>query len=99
MDSLRAHLALACKHVDVQVATLMAPEHSGGLPPSLVGNTALTVNTGLKGLQILGNSIMPLVTYFAAAIADVAARYGYTMGTQEENAAVGIEMPKFAVSQ
>ena len=70
MDSLRAHLALACKHVDVQVATLMAPEHSGGLPPSLVGNTALTVNTGLKGLQILGNSIMPLVTYFAAPIAD-----------------------------
>jgi phenylalanine ammonia-lyase len=70
MDSLRAHLALACKHVDVQVATLMAPEHSGGLPPSLVGNTALSVNTGLKGLQILGNSIMPLVTYFAAPIAD-----------------------------
>ncbi len=97
----------------------MAPEHSGGLPPSLVGNTALTVNTGLKGLQILGNSIMPLVTYFAAPIAGrpvthpqhpptpgdvarftaVAARYGYTMGTPEENAAVGIEMPKFAVSQ
>jgi phenylalanine ammonia-lyase len=70
MDSLRAHLALACKHVDVQVATLMAPEHSSGLPPSLVGNTALTVNMGLKGLQILGNSIMPLVTYFAAPIAD-----------------------------
>jgi len=70
MDSLRAHLALACKHVDVQVATLMAPEHSGGLPPSLVGNTALSVNMGLKGLQILGNSIMPLVTYFAAPIAD-----------------------------
>jgi phenylalanine ammonia-lyase len=70
MDSLRAHLALACKHVDVQVATLMAPEHSSGLPPSLVGNTALSVNMGLKGLQILGNSIMPLVTYFAAPIAD-----------------------------
>lgn len=34
-----------------------------------------------------------------ARLTAVAARYGYTMGTPEENAAVGIEMPKFAVGQ
>jgi len=29
----------------------------------------------------------------------VAARYGHTLGSPEENAAVGIEMPKFAGGQ
>ena len=29
----------------------------------------------------------------------LAARYGHTLGTPEENAAVGIEMPKFAGNQ
>jgi len=29
----------------------------------------------------------------------VADRYGHTLGTPEENAAVGIEMPKFAGNQ
>jgi hypothetical protein len=29
----------------------------------------------------------------------VADRYGHTVGTQQENAAVGIQIPKFAGSQ
>jgi phenylalanine ammonia-lyase len=70
LDCIRAHVALIAKHVDVQVAQMMAPEFSGGLPPCLVGNVARHTNSGLKGLQICGNSIMPLVTYYSAPIAD-----------------------------
>ena len=70
LDSLRAQLALACKHLDVQVAMLMSPMFSRGLPASLVGNTDRAVNMGLKGLQICGNSIMPLVMHRAGSLAD-----------------------------
>ena len=61
MDQLRYFLGLLVKHLDVQIALLMAPEFNQGLPPSLVGNQARKVNMGLKGLQISGNSIMPVV--------------------------------------
>jgi phenylalanine ammonia-lyase len=70
MDSLRAQLALMAKHVDAQLALLFAPEFSGGLPPSLVGNRAQPANMGLKALQVCGNSIMPLITHLAAPLAD-----------------------------
>jgi len=70
LDNIRAHVALITKHVDAQVALLMTPEFSGGLPPSLVGNSERPTNGGLKGLQICGNSIMPLVTYHSAPLAD-----------------------------
>jgi phenylalanine ammonia-lyase len=54
MDQLRYYIGLLAKHLDVQIALLVAPEFSGGLPPSLVGNPARKVNMGLKGLQLAG---------------------------------------------
>ena len=59
MDDLRRSLGLLAKHLDVQIAQLMTPEFSHGLPASLTGNEAISFNMGLKGLQITGNSIMP----------------------------------------
>lgn len=64
MDELRRHIGLMAKHLDVQIATLMTPEFSGGLTASLRGNEERPFNMGLKGLQITGNSIMPMLTYF-----------------------------------
>lgn len=68
MDDLRNHIGLMAKHLDVQIATLVTPEFSKGLPPSLQGNPALPYNMGLKGLQITGNSIMPLLTWYGNPI-------------------------------
>jgi phenylalanine ammonia-lyase len=70
MDRLRYLLGLLAKHIDVQIALLVAPEFNNGLPPSLVGNPARKVNMGLKGLQIAGNSIMPLIAFYGNSIAD-----------------------------
>lgn len=68
MDQLRYHLGLAAKHLDVQLALLMEPAFSGGLPGSLVGNAADPVNMGVKGLQIGANSIMPLILHQGAPL-------------------------------
>ncbi len=70
MDQLRYFLALLARHLDVQIALLMTPEFSNGLPPSLVGNASRKVNMGLKGLQICGNSIMPLLCHLGNSLAD-----------------------------
>lgn len=70
MDRLRYYIGLLAKHLDVQIASLVAPEFNNGLPPSLVGNPQRSVNMGLKGLQIAGNSIMPLLTFYGNSIAD-----------------------------
>ncbi|MCT7952596.1 aromatic amino acid ammonia-lyase [Ancylothrix sp. C2] len=70
MDRLRYYIGLLAKHLDVQIASLVAPEFNNGLPPSLVGNPQRIVNMGLKGLQIAGNSIMPLLTFYGNSIAD-----------------------------
>ncbi len=70
MDQLRAHIGMVAKHLDVQIALLAAPEFSNGLSPSLVGNQDRRVNMGLKGLQITGNSIMPLLTFYGASFVD-----------------------------
>jgi phenylalanine ammonia-lyase len=70
MDQLRYYIGLLAKHLDVQIALLVAPEFSGGLPPSLVGNPARKVNMGLKGLQLAGNSIMPLLTFLGNSLVD-----------------------------
>jgi histidine ammonia-lyase len=70
MDQLRYYIGLLAKHLDAQIALLVTPEFSGGLTPSLVGNTGRSVNMGLKGLQISANSIMPLLTYLGNPIAD-----------------------------
>lgn len=63
MDDLRRCLGLLAKHLDVQISLLVSPEFSHGLPSSLVGSPESPVNMGLKGLQITGNSIMPMLTY------------------------------------
>ncbi|HLO50049.1 MAG TPA: aromatic amino acid ammonia-lyase [Kamptonema sp.] len=70
MDRLRHILGMLAKHLDVQIALLTAPEFNNGLSPSLVGNSANKVNMGLKALQITGNSIMPLITFYGNSIAD-----------------------------
>lgn len=70
MDQLRYYLGLSAKHLDAQIALLVAPEFNNGLPPSLVGNTERKVNMGLKGLQLTGNSIMPLLTFLGNTLVD-----------------------------
>lgn len=70
MDQLRYYIGLLAKHLDVQIALLVAPEFSNGLPASLVGNRERKVNMGLKGLQISGNSIMPLLGFMGNSLAD-----------------------------
>ena len=70
MDHLRYYIGLIAKHLDVQIALLVSPEFSNGLPASLVGKTSRTVNMGLKGLQITGNSIMPLLTFYGNSLVD-----------------------------
>jgi phenylalanine ammonia-lyase len=70
MDQLRYYIGMLAKHLDVQIAYLVAPEFNNGLSPSLVGNQERRVNMGLKGLQITGNSIMPLLTFYGNSIAD-----------------------------
>jgi phenylalanine ammonia-lyase len=70
MDQLRYFIGLLAKHLDVQIALLMAPEFNQGLPPSLVGNQARKVNMGLKGLQISGNSIMPVLGFLGGSLVD-----------------------------
>lgn len=70
LDRVRCQLALVAKHNDVQIAMLMSPSMSDGLAPSLAGNHDRARNMGLKGLQIAGNSLMPLVAYFSTPLAD-----------------------------
>lgn len=70
MDRLRYFIGLIAKHLDVQIALLVTPEFNGGLSPSLVGNPERPVNMGLKGLQITGNSIMPMLTFYGNSITD-----------------------------
>ncbi|MES1021719.1 aromatic amino acid ammonia-lyase [Gloeocapsa sp. BRSZ] len=70
MDHLRYYIGMMAKHLDVQIAYLVAPEFNNGLPASLVGNRERIVNMGLKGLQITGNSIMPLLSFYGNSIAD-----------------------------
>ena len=70
MDQLRYYLGLMAKHLDVQIALLSTPEFSNGLPPCLIGNTDRKVNMGLKALQICGNSIMPVLTFYGQSLVD-----------------------------
>ena len=70
MDDLRKFIGLAAKHLDVQIASLVTPEFNGGLAASLRGNDQREYNMGLKGLQISGNSIMPLLTFLANPMVD-----------------------------
>jgi len=70
MDQFRYYIGLMAKHLDVKIALLVAPEFNNGLSPSLVGNASGKVNMGFKGLQIAGNSIMPMLTHLGNSIVD-----------------------------
>lgn len=70
MDQTRYFLGLLAKHVDTQIALLMTPEFSYGLNPSLVGNMDSGTNVGLKSLQLGGNSMMPLISFYGQSIVD-----------------------------
>jgi phenylalanine ammonia-lyase len=70
MDQTRYFIGLLAKHIDTQIALLMTPEFSYGLNASLVGNTSSGVNIGLKSLQIGGNSMMPLISFYGQSIVD-----------------------------
>lgn len=68
MDQLRYYVGLLVKHLDVQIAFLVAPEFNQGLPGSLAANNN-QVKFGLKGLQICANSLMPRILHLANPIA------------------------------
>jgi phenylalanine ammonia-lyase len=70
MDHLRYYLGLIARHVDVQIALLVTPEFSNGLPACLVGNSKRKVNMGMKGLQLTGNCLVPLLTFYGNSLAD-----------------------------
>jgi len=70
MDQLRYFIGLLAKHIDTQIALLMTPEFSYGLNASLVGNMESGQNVGLKSLQIGGNSMMPLISFYGQSIVD-----------------------------
>lgn len=65
MDEMRSAIGLLAKHLDVQVAMLVAPEFNHGLPASLRGTQTPAYNMGLKGLQITANSIVPQLLHLA----------------------------------
>lgn len=69
MDRLRNFLALSAKHIDTQIALLMAPEFSRGLPPSLASDPQ-GLSVGCKALQLGGNSVVPLLEHLGAPLAD-----------------------------
>jgi phenylalanine ammonia-lyase len=70
MDSMRYLIGLLAKHVDAQIALLMTPEFSYGLSASLVGNPNAGLNVGLKSLQVGGNQMMPLISFYGQSIVD-----------------------------
>lgn len=70
MDQLRYFIGLLAKHLDVQMALLMTPEFSNGLSASLVGNEATGMNVGFKSIQVAGNSMMPLISFYGQSIVD-----------------------------
>jgi len=70
MDQLRYYFGLLSKHIDVQIAMLVAPEFNNGLSASLVGNENRSINIGFKGLQITANSMMPLLTFYGNSLSD-----------------------------
>jgi phenylalanine ammonia-lyase len=70
MDSVRYLIGLLAKHVDAQIALLMTPEFSYGLSASLVGNPDGGLNVGLKSLQVGGNQMMPLISFYGQSIVD-----------------------------
>ena len=70
MDQLRYHMGMMAKHLDAQIAMVVAPEFNQGLTPSLAGNPGREVNVGFKPLQMTANSIMPMLGFYGNSLAD-----------------------------
>ena len=91
MDQLRYALGLLAKHLDAQISLVMSPEFSNGLSPSLVGDTARGTNVGFKSLQIGGNSMAPLISFYGQSIVDRfpthAEQFNQNINSQAMNAA------------
>jgi phenylalanine ammonia-lyase len=91
MDSTRYLVGLLAKHVDTQIALLMTPEFNYGLSASLVGNSDGEINVGFKSLQIGGNSMMPLISFYGNSVVDRfpthAEQYNQNINSQAMNAA------------
>ncbi len=91
MDQLRYHIGLLAKHVDAQISLLFTPEFSYGLSASLVGNTEAGVNVGFKSLQIGGNQMMPLISFYGQSVVDRfpthADQFNQNINSQAMNAA------------
>lgn len=68
MDRMRLGIALCAKHADAQIMLLVDPAFSHGLTPSLMDPDADVAQVGLKPLQIVANSIAPLIEHRAAAL-------------------------------
>ena len=91
MDSVRYLIGLLAKHVDAQIALLMTPEFNFGLSASLVGNQRAKVNVGFKALQVNGNQMMPLISFYGQSIVDRfpthAEQFNQNINSQSMNAA------------
>jgi phenylalanine ammonia-lyase len=91
MDAVRVQLALLAKHGEAQIAQLVEPAFSGGLPPSLCG-VAAGHSVGLKPLQIVANSLAPLLEHRAAPLAVHfpvhAEQFNQNLNSQAQGAAV-----------
>ena len=91
MDQLRYSIGLLVKHLDVQIALLVTPEFSNGLPACLASDNDQSTDFGLKGLQIAANSLMPLILYNCQPIAHLypthAEQYNQNINSQGYNSA------------
>lgn len=91
MDQLRYSLGLLIKHLDIQIALLVTPEFSNGLPPCLINSNSDFMDFGLKGLQLTANSLMPLILYNCQPMAHLfpshAEQYNQNINSQGYNSA------------
>jgi phenylalanine ammonia-lyase len=91
MDQLRYQIGLLAKHLDAQIALVMSPEFSHGLPASLTGDVDAGINVGFKSLQIVGNALMPLIAFHGQSIVDRypthAEQFNQNINSQAMNAA------------
>lgn len=65
MDKQRSCVALLAKHNEAQLCLLVESSFSKGLPPSLIDETGIGRHVGIKPLQILSNSLTPLLEHKA----------------------------------
>jgi len=68
MDKQRVCIALLAKHNEAQLAMLVEPAFSRGLNPSLLDEKGEGLHVGVKPLQILSNSLTPLLEHKANAL-------------------------------